>query len=209
MDKGKGQQEQGAGMTDTGVSMAQANRRRNYFILKNFQTRFILPFLAASFLANITAVTLFILLARRKIDSVLFSMSLPVTSAGILLSLPAFIACISAVAGVSLLFLWVFNGMYQKIDVSLRYLGADLRKISAGDLGSRVSLRESDEFRDFAGKINVMAGKLSSRFKTLKDQAEDLAKAAETLKKSSDPAANQSLKRAINSLQERIKAFKL
>jgi methyl-accepting chemotaxis protein len=193
--------------------MAKAYRRRNYFVLKNFQARFILPFLAASFLANIIAVTLFILLARKKIDSILFSMHLPLTSAGVLLSQPAFIACIIAVVAVSLLFLWVFHAMYQKIDDSLRDIGADLQKISAGDLGFRVTLRENDEFKDFAGQINAMAGELSSRFKALKDQADILANSAETLKNPPDPAktpaAHQSMKRAVNSLEEQIKAFKL
>lgn len=193
--------------------MAKAYRRRNYFVLKNFQTRFILPFLAASFLANIIAVTLFIILARKKIDSVLFSMRLPVTSAGVLLSQPAFIACIIAAVAVSLLFLVVFHAMYQKIEGSLRYLGVDLHKISAGNLGFRVTLRENDEFKDFAEKINSMAGELSSRFKALKDQAEDLSKIAETLKNPHDPAKTPAvrlgIKRAVNSLEEQIKVFKL
>jgi methyl-accepting chemotaxis protein len=193
--------------------MAKAYRRRNYFVLKNFQTRFILPFLAASFLANIIAVTLFIILAKKKIDSVLFSMRLPVTSAGVLLLQPAFIACIIAAVAVSLLFLVVFHAMYQKIDDSLRYLGADLHKISADNLGFRVTLRENDEFRDFAEKINSMAGELSNRFKALKDQAENMAKAAEALKNPPDPAktpaARLGIKRAANSLEEQVKAFKL
>jgi methyl-accepting chemotaxis protein len=193
--------------------MAKAYRRRNYFVLKNFQTRFILPFLAASFLANIIAVTLFIILARKKIDSVLFSMRLPVTSAGVLLSQPAFIACIIAAVAVSLLFLVVFHAMYQKIDDSLRYLGADLQRISAGNLGFRVTLRENDEFRDFGEKINSMAGELGNRFQAFKDQAENMAKVAETLKNPPDPsktpAARLAIKRATDSLEEQIKAFKL
>ncbi len=193
--------------------MGEKFRRRNYFVLKSFQTRYIIPFFVASLLANVIAVTLFIYLAKKKINSILFSMSLPHTDVGALLSPVAFVACIVAAITVSLLFLLVFQAMYRKIEGSLHHISVDLHKIADGDLGSRVILRENDEFREFAGNINIMAEEFNSRFKGLKDHAEELVKATEPLRNPpatpESSAARQNMRRIIKSMEDQIQAFKL
>jgi methyl-accepting chemotaxis protein len=193
--------------------MAKAFRRKNYFTKKGFQSRFVLPFLLTSSLANIVTVTLFVFLARNKIDSLLFSMLMPYTSAGAFLAPIAFIASMVAVVAVSLLFLWAARGMYHKIAGPLFEIRADLRKIAGGDLGTRVALRDIDEFKDFAGEINSMVASLSNRFAVLKSRAEDLARAAGALKSSPKPeesrAACQSMRGAIRALEEQIRSFTL
>lgn len=192
--------------------MATAYKRRNYFTKKDFQTRFILPFLLASLLANIITVTLFIVLARNKIDSLLFSMRMPDTSAGALLSPAAFLASIVAVVALSLSFLWAARGMYHKIAGPLHQIRDHLHKIGAGDLSSRVILRENDEFRDFAEEINTMAEALNRRFTVLKNQTADLAKAADafktSLKTTESMAISQNMAGVIKAMEQQIGAFK-
>ena len=192
--------------------MAKVFRRRNYFTKKDFQARFMHPFLLASLLANIITVTLFILLARNKIDSLLFSMRMSDTSAGTLLSPAAFLASIVAVVALSISFLWAARGMYHKIEGPLHQIRGHLHKIGAGDLSSRILLRESDEFRDFAGEINAMADALNRRFTDLKKQAADLAKAAALLRtsptRSEFTAINRSMTEVIKTMEQQIGAFK-
>jgi methyl-accepting chemotaxis protein len=195
------------------ATMAATYRRRNYFTKKGFQTRFILHFLAASIVANILTVSLFIVLARHKIDSLLFSMRLPHTSAGALLSPAAFTASIASVVVVSLLFLWAARGMYRKIDAPLHRIRTDLHKVESGDLRAEVILRDEDEFKDFAGEVNAMVGELNRRFTGLKGRTDELAKAAKTLRTSPTVAESQALRQnmmqTISSLEEQLKAFKL
>lgn len=192
--------------------MATSFKRRNYLTKKDFQSRFMLPFLLASLLANILTVTLFIVLARNRIDDLLFSMRMPAASAGALLSPPAFLASIVAVAALSLSFLWAARGMYHKIEGPLHQIRGHLHEISAGDLSSRIILRERDEFRDFAGEINAMTDALNRRFTVLKDQAADLAKAADTLRTSPKGpeamAIRQNMTAAIKTLEQQIGGFK-
>lgn len=188
-------------------------RRKNYFTKKEFQTRFILPFILASLLINIATVTLFIILARNKIGKLLFSMRLPPVSAGTLLAPEAFLAGAVATVAVSLLFLWASRGRYQKIAPPLKQIRADLHKIATGDLGTRVSLREEDEFKDFAGEINAMVDALNRRFVVLKNQADGLTSASDALKASPGAAearaASQSMKQAVNAMKEHIGSFTL
>ena len=193
--------------------MAKAYRRRNYFTKKGFQSRFMLRFIAASVLANVLTVTVFIFLARKKIDGLLFSMRLPSVSAGALLSSEAFFASIVAVVSVSLLFLWLARGMYDKISGPLHRIRADFHTISKGDLSCRVTLRDMDEFKDFAGEINTMVEALDGRFAALKSSADELAKFSKALRTAPNAAeartVARSLRTAIGSLDEQIQAFKI
>src|SRR3990172_2670951 len=193
--------------------MPKTYRRRNYFTKKGFQSRFMLRFIAASVLANVLTVTVFIFLARKKIDGLLFSMRLPSVSAGALLSSEAFIASIVAVVGVSLLFLWVARGMYDKISGPLHRIRTDFHTISKGDLSCRVILRDMDEFKDFAGEINTMVEALDRRFSGLKDRVEEMSKSSKALRNAPNAAEaramTRSLRTAIGALDEQIQAFKI
>jgi methyl-accepting chemotaxis protein len=193
--------------------MAATYRRRNYLTNKAFQTRFIIPFILATSLANIITVSLFIVLARNKIDSLLYSMRLPLTNAATLLSPAVFTASIVAIVAISLLFLWAARGMYQRIAGPLHQIGSGLRRISNGDLSTKITLRDKDEFKDFAGEINSMIRELNNRLTNIRNEVEALAKAAEALKTSQQTVefrtAFDSLKKSTGSLREQMRAFKI
>ncbi len=188
-----------------------AFRRRNYFTKKKFQARFVVPFLAASLLVNFITVTLFIILARRKIDGLLYSMWLPPTSAGALLTPAVLAASLVSVVAVSLLFLWVARGMHHKIAGPLAQIRADVNKVRSGDLTFRITLREEDEFKDFAAEINAMTAALNTRFSTLRKQADELDSEANALNASPDAAAIgarcQRLRGTIKLMEEQIGPF--
>lgn len=191
--------------------MATAFRRRNYFTNKAFQTRFLIPFILSTSLANIITVTLFIFLARNKIDSLLYSMRLPLTSAATLLSPAAFTASLVAVTTVSLLFLWAARRMYYRIGGPLHQIGSGLNKIGNGDLSAGITLRDRDEFKDFAGEINAMVLALNRRFTNIKNDVDVLAKASDILRSSPQTAearaASERIKQTAGSLKEQIRSF--
>jgi methyl-accepting chemotaxis protein len=172
-----------------------------------------LRFIAASVLANVLTVTVFIFVAKKKIDGLLFSMRLPSISAGALLSSEAFFASIVAVVSVSILFLWVARGMYDKISGPLHRIRADFHTIGNGDLSCRVSLRDVDEFKDFAGEINTMVETLDRRFASLKSRADELANSSKVLRNAPNEAESRavirSMRATISVLDEQIQAFKI
>jgi methyl-accepting chemotaxis protein len=190
-----------------------AIRRRNFLTKKDFQTRFALPFLLASLLANVITVTIFIVLARGKMDSLLFSMRLPSTSVSAFFAPAALTAITAAIVALSLLFLWAARGMYHKIAGPLLQIRADLHKMRDDDLSARVTLRDADEFKDFAGEINAMVEALDSRISVLKAHAEDLARTAGAAKASRKDeefqAAMQKMRGLSKSMEEQIRSFTL
>lgn len=193
--------------------MTKKYRRRKYFINKGFQTRFILPFLLSSLLANIIAVTIFINLARYKIDKLLFSMRMDHASAGALLTPMAFMAGTAALLSVILLVWWMTRGMNYRLTESLHQIRSDLGNIGSGNLSCRITMRERDEFHDFAEEINAMTGELQRRFNGINEQADDLFSAADVIKASPDSAPShavvQSVRVRIKSMRERLGAFKV
>ena len=50
----------------------------------------------------------------------------------------------------------------------LKKMTSDIYKISAGDLSFKITLRERDEFKDFADQMNLMVDELDKRFKAIK-----------------------------------------
>jgi len=193
--------------------MAEAPQRRNYFTKKGFQTRFILHFAAASVLANAFSVALFIVLAKNRVDSLLYSMRLPQFGAGALLFPAAFTASVAAVVGVALLFLAAARELYHRTTGPLHRIRTDLQKIGSGDLSLRVVLREEEEFKCLAGEINAMVEALNSRFSGIKGRVDELDKMARALGTSPTPEQSRTLrnglKQAIRSLEEHIRAFRL
>jgi methyl-accepting chemotaxis protein len=193
--------------------MAKPYRRSSYFTKKGFQSRFTLRFIAASVLANMLTITLFIILARNRMDGLLYAMRLPPGSAGALLAPAAFTASITAVIGVSILFLWASRRLHYAIAGPLQQIRTGLHQIGKGDLSCRVTLRESDEFKDFAGDINAMVEELNGRFTVLKDHADKLASTAKTLRTSPTAeeslAIRQSMLQTARSLKEQVKTFSL
>ena len=188
-------------------------RRKNYFTKKGFQSRFVIRFLAASLAINAVAVILFIFLAKQKIDDVLFSMKLPATGTGSLLFQESLTINIAAVVSISILFLLAARSMYHKIEGPLLQIRTDIKRISLGDLGYRVIMRETDEFKDFADEINTMTDALGRRYAGMKHRADDVAAAIKVLENTPTPQETkeqmQRIKDGIIALREQIGAIRL
>jgi methyl-accepting chemotaxis protein len=188
-------------------------RRRNYLTSWGFQGRFVLPFLLASLVANIIAVTLFIVLAEGTLERHLYSMRMPHLSAGALLLPAVFRASVVSIVAVALSILWASRNMNRKIAESLHQVRMDLQRIVAGDLSSRVTPRESDEFQDFSGQLNVMIDELNRRFSVLRKQVHGLAQKADAVRMAATPeemaVEKEGMIRILRSLEEQIGEFKL
>lgn len=190
-----------------------AYKRRNYFIRKGFQGRFIFRFLMASSIGIVLSIGLFQLLALRKIDAILFSMSVPSTAAGQLLFGEALTANVVAIVFVALVLVATARGMLRKISEPLAMIGAGFRKLGNGDLRARISLRQGDEFRDFGEKINAMARELNERFSRIKhDHVHRLAESVRELGRAADEEEfrilNERILQDIKALEEQIGAFR-
>lgn len=150
------------------MTMNASYRRLNYFTKKKFQSRFILRFLLISLVCNAFAVILFNILSFSRIDSLLFSMTLPSASTGALFIHEAFWANGIAFIFISLVLVFAMEGLRSRISGALFRIRVDMSRLIKGDLGARVALQEGEEFRDFADELNIMGVELSHRFTDIK-----------------------------------------
>jgi methyl-accepting chemotaxis protein len=152
--------------------MNRGYKRRNFFIKKGFQARFIARFVAVSFVGGILAVASFNYLAYKKIDALLFSMKMPAVNAGNVLLREAVIANGLAFALIVIVYLLTAKGIRTKMVRPLRNIRADIHRLTRGDLGTRIQLGKDEEFTDLAEDLNLMAGELQRRFSDLKEKFE-------------------------------------
>lgn len=184
--------------------------RKTYYIKNSAQTTFILRFVTISLLGGIMAVSAFNFLAYRKIDSVLYAMRLPKISAGGLLWHEMVYTNIFVILFTMLVFAITAKGLYTKLNGPLKKLTNDLRRMGEGNLCQTISLRENDEFREFAQELNTMGEELHRRFREIRQTAALIAQRTETLDRTPDAVAiHQELATAIAELNHSIGSFKV
>lgn len=151
-----------------------ANRRKNYFIKRKFQTRFILKFCLLIILACLlmgiaiyaftanTVTTSFDnlrLVVKSTKDFILPSLLLSSLIAVIIVS----VACISVILFIS-----------HRIAGPLYHLERSMKQIAEGDLTVRTRFREGDEIGILASSLNNMVEKIKESIGVFSQEAEAL-----------------------------------
>jgi|SRR5208283_1498786 len=191
--------------------MNKGYKRTHYFINKNFQGKFIVGLLAVSFAGSVLAVLLFIALADRKIDSLLYSMIIPSSAfKGNILIREALLANGAAVIVSAVIFIAAGIAIFRRITGPLQNIRNGISRIGSGNLTSRIVLRKNDQFQDFASEVNYLSSKLHSRFSSIDGRSKKIAALAEELMKSGK-AENEriaGLVKEIGGLEQEIGAFR-
>jgi methyl-accepting chemotaxis protein len=156
-------------------------KRRTYFLKKGFQGRFVLQFLIVSVTGIVLAVGVFNFLAYRKIDSLLYSMTLRPDIAGSFFLEEALYSNIIAVSVVAVMCVLTSRAVFKKIAGPLSQIRSGLHMLQKGYLGHKIFLRAGDEFSDFAEKINTMSYSLDEEFSEMKKSVSELSVALREL----------------------------
>ena len=190
------------------------NRRRNYFINRDFQIRFIQRFLVTTTVWAIAAASLFAYFAEQRLQGALYSSHLSVKSTGELLAPSTLLAHAIALALFAALLGYAIYALWKKLSVPLYMLKKDLVRIASGDLVNDVTLREEDEFQKLAGDVDEMRKELRRKFIRIKEMHTGVAGAVNGLDRAvlkGQPVANQAgaVAAAAARLQEELHAFTL
>ncbi len=163
------------------MSIAKRNRRRNFFIDKDFQTRFILRFAIISTIWSVTAALLFSHFVKVRLQDALYSTHLSVRSAADMLFPTALYTHGTALLLFVLLLLYAIHALWKKLAIPLFILKKDIGRITSGDLMNPVVLREEDEFQEFALRLDAMRSDLQRKLIAIKERSKDLSQAVEDL----------------------------
>lgn len=183
--------------------MPKSYKRKTYYIKNSAQSNFIFRFVIISLLGGISAVTVFNILAYKKIDSVLYSMRMPKISPGGLLWNEMLYTNLFVIIFILLVFALSARSLFIKIHGPLKKLTSDIQRMESGDLNFEVSLREKDEFKEFAQDLTTMAGVLNKQFRDISKKTDAVISAAEN-----SDIPEEELHQAIGALQKSIGSFK-
>ncbi|MCB2183401.1 MAG: methyl-accepting chemotaxis protein [Desulfobulbaceae bacterium] len=183
-------------------------KRRNYFIDKGAQGRFMAGFALASMAGGVVSVFCFRYLARKKLAATLYSMRLPDVPVGSLLREEMLITSLITAFLVILLFALTAKMIFARIDGPLKKMAGAIGNIGDGDLQSKVKLRENDEFQDFSNEVDAMVGSMRSRLQKLHDSAEKMRERCQAMESGKDVELGP-LKSYLAALKYEMKALKL
>ena len=185
------------------------NRRRNYFINKDFQIRFIQRFLVSTTVWAVAAAAFFAYFAKRRLQDALYSSHLTIKSTAELLGPSTLLAHAIALVLFAALLAYAIYALWKKLSVPLYMLKKDLVRIASGDLVNDVTLREEDEFQKLAAEIDEMRKELRRKLVRIKEKHADVSTAVSGLDRvllQGQPVSNQaeSIKAAAARLLARL-----
>lgn len=151
-------------------------KRRNYFIDKGAQSKFMAAFTAASLLAALIAAITFVYLAQSEIERTIYKMRLPETTMANLFLEEMVITTVVGIVVIALLFSFTMGKIFVRMEGPLIKLSNLIQRIKDGDLREEVALREKDEFQNFAASIDEMTGNLRNSLRVIKKNSYELSK---------------------------------
>lgn len=186
--------------------------RKTYFIKKNFQTRFILRFVITTTIWAVAAVSLFVFMAGRRLEEVLYSPHINVRTTGDVIMPSLLSAHLFSLALFGILLLLAVWGLWRRLAPPLFSLKKDIQRLAGGDLASPITLGEHDEFQDLAADLDHMRSELRGKFVRLKERQSTLSDAAAGLERAVLKGREavvyvDALKKAAERMKEELNGF--
>ena len=184
-----------------------AGKRRNYFVDKEFQGKFILRFCLLVILGGILTVGILYLFSMRSTTVSIINSRVVVRSTADFLMpmLIQTVAIITVFIAIATFLLTLF--ISHKISGPIFRFKSVLESLKAGDFSSKFKIRRFDQFQDLALGINGMIDSLKIELEALRKGIGDLRNKVEKIE-NIDNLENNSIKDIIVDLDKRIKRFK-
>jgi methyl-accepting chemotaxis protein len=150
-------------------------RRRVYLISRDFQSRFILRFVMTTTVWVVLSISLFTLIAQRKLEDVLYSPHINLRTTVDVLMPSAVQAHVASLILFTAILVLAVRALWRRLSGPLYSLKKDIVRISGGDLVGGVVLREDEEFQDLAGMLDRMRTDLRRKFTSIRGRNDELS----------------------------------
>jgi methyl-accepting chemotaxis protein len=160
------------------------DRRKNYYIKKNFQRGFILKFCLLVILGSIISGSVVYVMSKATVTTAFENSRLVIKSTADFILPAVMLSSALAVGLIGLLTIMVTLFTSHQIAGPLYRVEKDLEAVAAGDLKKKVNLRRKDELKSFASNLNGTIEKLRSDMEEIKRGVSALEPAAGNVKAS-------------------------
>lgn len=180
------------------------NRRRNYYIKKEFQRNFIMKFCALVILGSLISGCIIYLMSRATVTTTFENSRLVIKSTADFI-LPAILlsgAIVILLIGFATIVVTLFTS--HRIAGPLYRIEKDIDEITLGNLRIVFNLRQGDEIKPLAASLNVMAQSLRGRLAKIRNLLNELDSAVNT-----SPNVSAGVRDKINQMMEEIEKMRL
>jgi len=160
----------------------QTNQRRNYFIDKKFQSRFILRFCSLVVLASVISGVILYSLSRGTVTTAFVNSRLSIVSTAHYIVPSLIVSSLVAIILIGIATAAVLMYLSHRIAGPLFNIQRSVREIGGGNLNQKIKLRSNDEMVKLADCFNEMTENLKIHLSGIKAKSDDLGEAINNLK---------------------------
>ena len=190
-------------------------RRRNYFIKKGFQARFILRFILVIFLGIMVSSGIVYYLTSKKIEEAYYRSHINIASTGEIVYPILFTVNIITVGIIIVITIIITLLISHKIAGPLYRIEKSIHEIGEGNLSFKIYLRAKDELITLAEIFNNMMAKLKAKIEKIQDAVNYMDSAVNqwaVIKKLDKKALSKdvtAIRKRVNEIEKVIATFKL
>lgn len=190
-------------------------RRRNYFIKKGFQARFILRFILVIFLGIMVSSGIVYYLTSKKIEEAYYRSHIKIASTGEIVYPIIFTANIITLSMIIIITIVITLLISHKIAGPLYRIEKSIHEIGKGNLSFKIYLRAKDELITLAEIFNNMIAKLKGKIEKIQDAANYMDSTVNqwvVIKKLDKKALSKdvtAIRKRINEIEKVLATFKL
>ncbi len=189
--------------------MAEKYKRRNYFIDKRFQSRFVLKFCGIVIVSSVIVGVIIFFMSRGSTTVAIENTHVIVKKTADFI-LPMVIDTLLLTAMFSALAVAIMSLLVShKISGPLYRLKREIDEVKYGDLGRNFNIRSDDQLQALASSLNEMAISLRGKYIRLKDKCKDLSDYLEKNSFSVSESGKDILKQKIEDINDSLSAFKV
>jgi len=151
-----------------------AVKRKQVFINKDFQTRFIVKFCLILVLGGLISIGLTLFNTQDTLTSSYTDSKLVIQNTSLAIMPSVIYTTLITTALVGLIVIMVTLLVSHKIAGPMFRFEKDIDRISKGDLKSRINIRKGDQFKEIATSLNAMIEKLNEDVADIKTDIDQL-----------------------------------
>lgn len=153
-------------------------KRRQYYIDKKFQTKFMLKFILILIVGGCLSVAMTVFTTQETLTSSFEGSTLAIQKTSLAI-LPSVILTNVVTTGVIAVIALIMTLLVShKIAGPMFRFEQDLKVIGEGDLQKKIRIRDGDQFGSVAANLNTMVESLNTRIVTVQDELDRLVKKA-------------------------------
>jgi len=174
----------------------QTYKRRNYFIKKEFQFKFILKFCLIMLAGIVLSTCIVFIFSQDTLTSSFKNSSLVIENTGSAILPTILITNLITLAIIILAAIGVTLFISHRIAGPMFRFENDIRRVSDGDLKVRINLRKKDQFSAMAESFNLMASNLQEKVHSIDSSIDNIIE--------SDGAEDEEVKTQLKELKDLV-----